>query len=350
MYHGVGDRMIRTPVLNQTHILLSSKDSSKITEFNLRLKEQECLLSLLKRCKSMEEFKQVHVQILKLGLFWDSFCASNLVASCALSDWGSMDYACSIFRQIEEPGTFVFNTMIRGHVKDVSFEEALLVYYEMLQRGIEPDNFTYPALLKACARSLALEEGMQIHGHIFKLGLEVDVFVQNSLISMYGKFGEIKLSCTVFEQMGQKTVASWSAIIGAHASLELWCECLMLFGYMTREGHWRAEESTLVSMLSACTHLGALDLGRCTHGSLLRNISGLNVIVETSLIDMYVKCGCLEKGWCLFQNMAKKNQLSYTVMISGLAMHGHGKEALRVFSEMLEEGLVLDHVVYVGVW
>nr|POF09077.1 pentatricopeptide repeat-containing protein [Quercus suber] len=182
--------MIRTPVLNKTHLLLSTKDP-KLTEFDLRLKEQECL-SLLKRCKSMEELKQVHVQILKFGLFWDSFCASNLVASCALSDWGSMDYACSIFRQLKEPGTFVFNTMIRGHVKDASFEEALLVYYEMIERGIEADNFTYPALLKACARSLALEEGMQIHGHIFKLGLEDDVFVQNSLISMYGKFGEGK--------------------------------------------------------------------------------------------------------------------------------------------------------------
>lgn len=339
--------MIRTPVLNKTHLLLSTKDP-KLTEFDLRLKEQECL-SLLKRSKSMEELKQVHVQILKFGLFWDSFCAGNLVASCALSDWGSMDYACSIFRQLEEPGTFVFNTMIRGYVKDVSFEEALLVYYEMIERGIEADNFTYPALLKAGARSLALEEGMQIHGHIFKLGLEDDVFVQNSLISMYGKFGEVKHSCAVFEQMDQKTVASWSALIGAHASLGLWCECLMLFGDMSSEELWRAEESTLVSVLSACTHLGALDLGRCTHGSLLRNISGLNVIVQTSLIDMYVKCGCLEKGWRLFQNMAKKNQLSYTVMISGLAMHGHGREALRVFSEMLKEGLVPDDVVYVGV-
>ncbi|XP_059441066.1 pentatricopeptide repeat-containing protein At1g31920 [Corylus avellana] len=340
--------MIRTSVLNQTHLLLPAKDSSKSTESNLRLKEQECL-SLLKRCRSLKEFNQVHVQMLKLGLFWESFCASNLVASCALSDWGSMDYACSIFRQIEEPGSFVFNTMLRGYVKDASFEEAFLLYDEMIERGIEPDNFTYPPLLKACARLPALKEGMQTHGHVFKLGLEVDVFVQNSLISMYGKCGKIELACTVFKQMDQRSVASWSAIIGAHASKGLWSECLMLFGDMSSEGRWRAEESTLVSMLSACTHLGALDLGRCAHGSLLRNISGLNVIVQTSLIDMYVKCGCLEKGLRLFQNMGQKNQFSYTVMISGLAMHGHGREALRVFSEMLEEGIAPDDVVYVGV-
>jgi hypothetical protein len=79
---------------------------------------------------------------------------------------------------------------------------------------------------------------------------------------------------------------SKSTNIGAHASLELWCECLMLFGDMTKEGHWRAEESALVSVISACTHLGALDLGKCTHGSLLRNISGLNVQSHVPLWSM----------------------------------------------------------------
>ncbi|BFG30896.1 hypothetical protein CerSpe_171700 [Prunus speciosa] len=339
--------MTGAPVLNQTHLFLPSKTPLGCPETSSRSKEQESL-SLLKRCRNMEELKQVHARILKLGHFCDSFCAGNLVATSALSAWGSMDHACSIFQQINEPGTFVCNTMIKGHVKAMNWDKALLLYCEMLETGVEPDNFTYPVLLKACAWLLAIEEGMQIHGHILKLGLENDVFVQNSLISMYGKCGELELSCTVFEQMDQKSVASWSAIIAAHANLGMWCECLMLFGDMRRKG-WRAEESTLVSVLSACTHLGALDLGRCSHGSLLRNISALNVIVQTSLIDMYAKCGCLEKGLCLFQKMTKKNQLSYTVMISGLAVHGHGRKALELFSAMLQEGLAPDAVAHLGV-
>ncbi|XP_015868324.3 pentatricopeptide repeat-containing protein At1g31920 [Ziziphus jujuba] len=346
--HGGDGRMIGTTVLNQTHLLLPTKDPPQNPEFNLSLKEQECL-SLLKRCKSIEEFKRVHVHFIKFGLFWGSFCEGNLVATCALSDWGSLDYACSIFQQIDEPDTFLYNTMIRGHVKGMNWGQALLLYHEMLERGVEPDNFTYPALLKACSLLRFLEDGKQIHGHIFKLGLQDDVFVQNSLINMYGKCKETDLSCAVFEQMNQKTIASWSAIIAAHASLGMWSECLILFGDMRSEGFWRPEESILVSVLSACTHLGALDLGKCTHASLLRNINGLNLIVKTSLIDMYVKCGCLEKGLCLFQKMNKKNQLSYSVIISGLAMHGHGREALEVFKEMLKEGLAPDDVVYVGV-
>ncbi|GAV86376.1 PPR domain-containing protein/PPR_2 domain-containing protein/DYW_deaminase domain-containing protein, partial [Cephalotus follicularis] len=262
---------------------------------------------------------------------------------------GSMDYACSIFQQVDEPGSFDFNTMIRGHVKGMNYEEALFLYYEMIKTGVQPDNYTYTCLLKACARLQALQEAMQIHGHIFKLELEDDEFVQNSLISMYGKCGEIELSCALFKQKDIKSVASWSAVIAAHASLGMWNECLMFFGNMSSEGCWRPEESIFVSVLTACTHLGALDLGRCIHGSLMRSITELNVIVLTSLIDMYVKCGCLEKGFCLFKKMANKNQLSYSVMISGLAMHGHGHEAIKIFSKMLDNGLEPDDVVYVGV-
>ncbi|XAR70693.1 hypothetical protein NMG60_11027642 [Bertholletia excelsa] len=339
--------MVITSVV-QTQFLIPQEDLLQSPDCNFRLREQECV-SLLKKCRNMEEFRQAHAQILKLGMCWSSFCASNLVATCALSDWGSMDYACSIFRQIEDPGSFAFNNMIRGYVNEMNLEEALLMYDEMLECGVAPDNFTYPTLLKACANLPAFEEGKQIHGHTFKFGFSDDVLAQNSLISMYGKCGQIGFSCSVFKQMMERSVASWSALIAVHASVGMWGKCLELFGDMNRERCWRPEESIFVSVLSACTHLGALDLGRCTHGSLLRNFTGLNVIVQTSLIDMYVKCGSLEKGLLLFRSLPKKNQMSYSVMISGLALHGHGLEGLNLFSEMLEQGLEPDDVVYVGV-
>ncbi|KAK0589630.1 hypothetical protein LWI29_016549 [Acer saccharum] len=150
--------MTGTSVLHQSLLLAQKDDPPKHPQLNIiRLKEQECL-SLLKRCNNMEPFKQVHAQLLKWDLFSNSFSATNLVATCALSDWGSMDYACSIFRQIDDPGAFQFNTLIRGLVKDIQFEEALFLYVDMVERGVEPDKFTYPGLLKACAHLHGLEE------------------------------------------------------------------------------------------------------------------------------------------------------------------------------------------------
>ncbi|CAA0812066.1 Pentatricopeptide repeat-containing protein [Striga hermonthica] len=343
--------MVGAPVLNQPLKVLIAQQNPiiKAQEIDFNLKEQECV-SLIKTCKNMLEFKKVHGQILKLGFFWSPFVASNLVATCALAEWGSMDYACSIFQKIENPSSFEFNAMIRGYTKDMNSKEAILIYLDMLEVGVEPDNFTYPPLLKACSVLSTAEEGKQIHGHILKFGLFEDVFVQNSLISMYGKCGLLGNSCDVFSKMDFKTVASWSALIAAHANSGMWAECLRLFSNMIGEGSWRAEESTLVNVISASAHLGTLDFGKCTHTYLLRNLSGLNVAVETSLMDMYLRCGSLDKGMSLFREMGpRKNRKSYSVMISGLASHGQGEKALVIFERMLENGLKPDDVTYVGV-
>ncbi|KMT11398.1 hypothetical protein BVRB_5g107270 [Beta vulgaris subsp. vulgaris] len=339
--------MIRLAVHHQPQLLLQQENCPQITDSSCRWREKESV-SLLKKCKAMEELKQVHGHMLRLGLFNDSFCISNLVATCALSTWGSMDYASLVFSTIDDPSTFDFNNMIRGYAKDHDFENAVEIFVEMLERGNSPDNFTYPFVFKACAGLGLMRLGREIHGQVFKLGFHDDLFVQNSQINMYGKCGEIGNSCAVFEGMEQKTVASWSALVAAHANLGKWWECLEIFGDMMGEGSFRAEESILVSVISACTHLSALDLGRSVHGYLMRNFSGLNVIVETSLIDMYIKCGCIEKGLALFDKMSAKNRWSYCVMISGLAMHGKGHEALLLFSEMLEQGIEPDDVVYLG--
>ncbi|KAI3991401.1 hypothetical protein MKX01_006700, partial [Papaver californicum] len=64
----------------------------------------------------MKDFKQVHAHVLKLET--DARPEGHLLTACAISEWSSMDYACSIFRNINDPGVFEFNTMIRGYVKD----------------------------------------------------------------------------------------------------------------------------------------------------------------------------------------------------------------------------------------
>ncbi|KAG7598940.1 Pentatricopeptide repeat [Arabidopsis suecica] len=341
--------MIKAPTILKS-LLASRDDLTHNPEVNnCGGKEQECLY-LLKRCNNIDEFKQVHARFIKLSLFCSSqFSASSVLAKCTHSGWeNSMNYAASIFRGIDDPCTFDFNTMIRGYVNEMSFEVALCFYNEMMERGIEPDNFTYPCLLKACTRLKSIREGKQIHGHVFKLGLEADVFVQNSLINMYGRCGEMELSSAVFEKMEFKTAASWSSMVSACVGMGLWSECLMLFGEMCRETNLKAEESGMVSALSACANTGALNLGMSIHGFLLRNISELNIIVQTSLVDMYVKCGCLDKALHIFQKMEKRNNLTYSAMISGLALHGEGELALRMFSGMIKEGLEPDHVVYVS--
>lgn len=341
--------MVEGLALHQIQKFIAPPNNTPHVSENNRSREQASFPLSPHKLKTIEEFRRVHAQYIKLGLDRVPRHAGDLLSACALSDWGCMDYAYSIFLALDDPGTFDFNTMIRAHVKDNDPEAALLLYKEMQERGVRPDNFTFPFALKTCAQLSATGEGMQIHGHLTKLGFECDVFVRNSLLNMYGKCGEMKLCCSVFEQMGSdRTVASWSAILAAHTRMGLWYECLKLFAMMTAGG-LRSDESSMVSAVSSCAHLGTHDLGRSIHCSLLRNISGLNVIVQTSLVDMYLKCGCPDKGMAIFDKMPEKNKWTYSAAISGLAMHGDGEKALQVFSNMLREGIEPDEAIYVGV-
>lgn len=308
---------------------------------------------LQSRWRSLEEFRQAHAQFIKLGQDGDPRCASSLIASCALSEWGSMEYAVSIFRRAAAPTTYDVNTLIRGHVLAGDPLAAVLLYKEMKEEeeeGFQGDNFTFTFLLKACARLAAAGEGRQLHGQAHKLGFHGDRFIQNSLISLYGRCGEVALAGAVFERMGaQRNLASWSALMAALTRAGRWAECLALYGRMKSEG-WRAEESALGSVLGAAAHLGALEIGRRAHGCLLRTAAGWSsVVAQTSLLDMYMKCGSFERGMRVFGAIEEKNLWTYSAVISGLALHGDGEGALRVFAGMLAEGLRPDGAVYVGV-
>ncbi|VAI59699.1 unnamed protein product [Triticum turgidum subsp. durum] len=131
-------------------------------------------------------------------------------------------------------------------------------------------------------------------------------------------------------EAGERTAASWSALLAAYTKAGQWADCLESFGAMARHG-WRPDESSMVSALSACAHLGAYDVGRSVHCALLRNTVTLNTFMETSLVDMYSKCGCIEKAMAVFDRMdGKKNEWTYSAMVSGLALHGNGRKALQV--------------------
>lgn len=343
--------LLAMSIPGQTHQFTMPRPPNGSSE--LPPKEHELSSLLLHQCRGMEDFKQIHAQFIKLDLDRSSRYASAVLKVCALSDWGSMEYARKVFQRIDDPTSFEFNTLVRGFVKQGPGndpKEAILLYREMHEDGVCPDDYTFPFVLKACSQIPALREGTQIHGHVFKFGHQIDQIAQNSLINMYGKCGEIEKSLLIFEQMGDedKDITSWNSLLASYTRLGLWRECLELFSEMPSKG-WRPNESTLVSLLNSCTHLGMADLGRRAHGFLLRNMGELNMITSTALIDMYVKCGCLDKGLDIFRRMPEKNAWTYSVMISGLAMHGEGEKALWLFRDMVEDGLEPDEAVCVGV-
>lgn len=126
-------------------------------------------------------------------------------------------------------------------------------------------------------------------------------------------------------------------------------EAIALFHSM-REAGVRPDKITLVGVLSACAAVGALELGAELDGYASHRGLYSNVYVGTALVDMYAKCGDLDRAIEVFGKIPCKNEASWNALICGLAFNGRGHEAIRQFELMRdEEGLQPDDITFIGV-
>jgi pentatricopeptide repeat protein len=80
------------------------------------------------------------------------------------------------------------------------------------------------------------------------------------------------------------------------------------------------------------------------HGKIIRSGFHSDAFLESTLIDMYAKCGSIDKARELFDKIHQQDIVSWTAMIAGYAMHGCSREALKLFQQMRDSGMNPDHV------
>ncbi|KAJ0105221.1 hypothetical protein Patl1_18782 [Pistacia atlantica] len=306
-------------------------------------------MSLFKKCSTIKHVNQIHAHIIQSGLHQTLFVIGKIIVFCAVSERGDMDYAISVFENIQNPDGFLYNTMIRGFSKSYQFVKAFEYYKRMQEKGFLSDNFTFSFLLKICGQLGSVVLGQQMHCTTLKHGLESHTFVSNALIHMYGRVKEIRTCCKLFEEMPQPQLVAWNTIIHCHVCCGKCEEALDFFLRMLRSGI-EPDDATLVVTVSACSASGALDFGRWVHSCIKNTSLGNITSVSNSLIDMYAKCGAVEEAYETFEKMKGKNIVSWNTMILGLATHGHTEEALALFLRMLQENLQTPNdVTFLGV-
>ncbi|KAK9288137.1 hypothetical protein L1049_016585 [Liquidambar formosana] len=333
-------------------------------------------LPLLRTSTSLTQIHQIHAQILIHGLPLQN----HLLAK--LADLNFIDYAHSVFDQIPSPTDFSWNSLIRGYTLRGSPHNSLFLYLEMLRSSIRPSNFTYPFVLKACSTRASIREGEQIHSHVFRLGFRSDIFVNNSLIDMYCKCCCLDSSRHVWDEMRDRDEVSWNSIISGYVhwgevesarelfeemplSRNVVCWTAMINGY-GREGNLvemldlfrkmvvSADEvepnsATMVCLLSACSSLSNFEVGRWVSIFIDVNKIPLNTILCTALIDMYSKCGDVEKAQRLFDGISCKNLASWNAIITGYVQCGLFEEAIQLFYHMQEKFVKPDEITMVNV-
>ncbi|KAF9589843.1 hypothetical protein IFM89_028778 [Coptis chinensis] len=258
----------------------------------------------------------------------------------------------------------------------------------MLGSGVKPNIYTFALVIKACIVNTSGENlveevklGRVIHGQVFKNGVEENVIVRNSImkmycnmgcliearllfdgslnldliswnsmISAYGKSGQVELGRELFERMPERSLVSWGAMIDGYVVSGGFSEALSLFDDMQVSG-LKPDAMTLVSVLKASCNLGALDKGKWVHRYVDENKLGWekNVVLGTALVDMYAKCGCIDVALELFDRIKDKDVVLWNAMISGLALHGHGRDALELYFTMKRRGTMPNPTTFVTV-
>ncbi|XP_008792484.2 pentatricopeptide repeat-containing protein At2g02980, chloroplastic-like [Phoenix dactylifera] len=335
-------RLFHSPVTNRTPPSVSHP---------CELLEEECVASLIQKCPDMRTLRQIHAHFVKSPANSSSFYAlSKILAFCALSPSGDLAYARRLFAQIPHPNVFSWNSMIRGSSQlPHPSKEPIFLYKQMLQKGFAlPNSFTLAFVLKACSLISAFLEGRQIHCHAFKHGLYSSPFVQTGLLNFYAKCEELVAARLIFDEIPDKNLIAWSAMIGGYARLGLVNAALELFREMQGAGI-SPDEVTMVSVIQACAKAGALDLGKWVHAFIDRNGIKADLELKTALIDMYAKCGEIDRARKVFDRMEVRDTKAWSSMIVGLAIHGLVKDALELFSRMLESKVRPNHVTFIGV-
>lgn len=270
------------------------------------------------------------------------------------AELGSVERARKVFDRIHRRTIYVWNALFRALTLTGDGEEVLNLYRRMNWIGIPSDRFTYTYVLKACvvAESLVwlLGKGKEIHAHILRHGYESHVHIMTTLVDMYARFGRVSDASLVFNEMPVKNVVSWSAMIACYAKNGMSFEALELFREMMLETRDLLPNSvTMVSVLQACTTLAALEQGKLIHGYVLRK--GLDTVlpVISALVTMYARCGNLELGRRVFDQMVRRDVVSWNSMISSYGIHGFGRKAIDVFNEMLYGGTRPSLISFVSV-
>ncbi|ONK74371.1 uncharacterized protein A4U43_C03F5540 [Asparagus officinalis] len=354
----------------------SLSSSPSISKF---ISSHPSLTLLESKCTSMRDLHQIHTQIIKTGLAKDPFAISRLHNFCTNSAFGNLNYAILLFSHTQNPTPFMWNSLIRSLSKSSAPHLAISLFIDMLHSPTQPQRLTYPSLFVAYAQLCSAREGAQAHGLVVKHGLDSDRYVLNSMISMYAtcgylpeayrlfddcnefdlvpynsmimglaKKGLIDESRCLFDEMPSKSLISWSAMISGYVRNGKDSEALDLFHRMQCE-EVGPNVHIMVSLLGACASLGALEQGNWIHEYIDKNKLECNSIVITALIDMYCRCGDLAKAIQVFDNASVKSLSTWNTVILGLAIHGHGKDAIQMFSRLESSGISPDRVSFISI-
>lgn len=293
------------------------------------------------------EGKQIHGQSHKLGFSSEVIVQTDLLSMYSL--FGELTCMQQVFDETLHRDLVMWNSILAAYAQHNLSYQALAFTHSMVSRGVRLNGMSLASVLLSCSSLKTLQEGKAIHGYAIRNLTDMDITLCNAFIDMYSKCGSLLNAKRIFQTMPIRNKVSWTSMINGYGYHNCLNEALQLFRSMECQ-NIRPDEVTMLCIVSMCAKSGSFELGDWIDHYVENNGIGKGSIsMSNALMDMHAKFGNIKKSCQIFNGIAEKSVVSWTTIIHGLAMHGHGKPALLRFCQMEREGYKPDGIVFLNI-
>ncbi|KAK8930817.1 Pentatricopeptide repeat-containing protein [Platanthera zijinensis] len=277
---------------------------------------------------------QIHSRIFKSGLDSDRFVGNSLLSFYyKLSP--DISATRKVFDALPVKDVISWTSIISAYVRAGQPAESLRIFIAMSDFDVEPNAFTLSSAVKACAELENLGLGRCFHGMVMIRGFCSNQVISSSLVDMYARNSVVDDAHNVFVEIPEPDAICWTSMISAFTQNDRFREAASFFHAMLQGFPGLVPDEFLLGTIScALGNLRRAKQGREVHAKVI--VVGLSgrVVVESSILDMYAKCGLLVDSRRVFDRMPGKNAFSWCALLSGYCQHGNHAEVLDLFRKM----------------
>lgn len=281
--------------------------------------------------EALEVCKEMEVLRLKP----DAGTMASLLPAVTNTTSNNVSYVKDMFMKLAKKSVVSWNVMVAVYVNNSMPGEAVNLYLQMEECGIEPNAVTIASVLPACGDLSALALGRRMHEYVERKKLRPNLLLENSLVDMYAKCGSLRDAREVFDRMKFRDVVSWTSVISAYGLNGQGRDAVALFAKMQDSG-LRPDSIAFVSVISACSHAGLLEEGRYYFKLMTEEYRIIPRIEHFAcMVDLLGRSGQVDEAYHFIKQMpVAPNERVWGALLS----------ACRVYSNMNVGLLAADHL------
>ncbi|CAH1421639.1 unnamed protein product [Lactuca virosa] len=265
----------------------------------------------------------IHGHVIKCGFYFNLFVGNALVAFYAKCEM--IEPCMKVFDEMPQRDLVTWNTAISSCANNDRIAKALDLFRTLLheQSLSLPDHATLVSILPACAQAAEIQLGFWIHCYTIKTGLNNDAMVGSGMIAMYANSGHLDYARQVFDEMPERNIMVWNAMMrgyGMHGNAE---ETLNLFSNFLKDG-FTPDGIVFLCLLSTCSHAGLIAKGR----EIFKQMEDYNVERGQEhyacMVDLFGRAGLVMEAVELIKSMPiGPGKSVYGALLGACRMHNY---------------------------